>query len=181
MLELLTNPYLICLNALITGLFTKIADVGVDDGVRQSTTKNLLYGFLWGFFASLVVLGSSLIAAFYFGILLSWVVRYKLDYYSHGIGGALVLFSILLVNPTQQLELIIMLVTFALFTFFGVLSREYKLKNRLGVFHTYNLYSFLFLAALAILYPQVWIVFFASLTNVIGYHFVRFTVKKQQA
>jgi len=126
-----------------------------------------------------VVIGSPLVGAFYFAILLSWIIRYKLDYYNHGIGGALILLTLFFVQPQGHLVMLILFPTLILFTLFGLLSREYGLKKSLSLFHKYNIYSFMYLAALAYFYPEVWLVFFASLTNVIGYHGVRYVFKEK--
>lgn len=173
MFEFLANPLVILFNAFAAGIFTKLADASVDNNLKVKEINKVLFGILWGAFASLAVFGSALVAAFYFGILLSWIVRYKLDYYNHGIGGAMVLFSIYLVHPTGFLHYVIMGGTFLLFTTFGLLSRELKLKKKLGWFHEYSVYSFIFLAGLTVYYPQVLLVFFALLTNAVGYHGVK--------
>lgn len=171
MIELLYHPLIVCLFAFLTGIFTKLADVGVDHGVPMSKFYKVLYGILWGVCGSLVVLGNTYVAAFYFGILLSWIVRYKLDYYNHGIGGAMILFAIVLILPITALHLWIIIGTFVLFTLFGILSREYSFK--LGWFQEYNVYSFIYLGIISVVYPVIWIVVAASLANVIGYHGVK--------
>lgn len=170
-MNFLAIPIVIILNAFLTGLFTKLADIANDDGLKVSKKLNILFGLIWGIFGSLVVLGSPLVAAFYLGILFSWIHRYKLDNYSHGIGGSIILATIFYIHPTSKLQIIIAAVTFVLFTLFGLLSR-YKFLNK-NVFVEYNVYSFVFLAAMAIIYPQVWLVVAASLANVIGYHLVK--------
>tara|TARA_B100000315_G_C14444309_1_gene526102 strand:+ start:264 stop:797 length:534 start_codon:yes stop_codon:yes gene_type:complete len=176
---ILDIPLIILLNAFITGVLTKAADLFVEHGYKSSNTIRILLGIGWGFFGSLVVIGSPLVGSFYFAILLSWIVRYKLDYYNHGIGGALILITIFFVQPTGMLVNLILFPTLILFTFFGILSREYKLKNKLSWFHKYNIYSFIYIGILAYIYPEVWIVFFASFTNVLGYHGVRYFFKEK--
>jgi hypothetical protein len=179
MIEILSIPAIILLNAFITGVFTKAADLFLEHGYKSSTQTKILLGISWGFFGSLVVIGSPLMAAFYFAILLSWIIRYKLDYYNHGIGGALILITIFFVRPSGMLVNLIFFPTLFLFTLFGILSREYKLKKRLSWFHKYNIYSFIYLGSLAYIYPEVWLVFFASLTNVLGYHGIRYFFKEK--
>lgn len=170
-MKFLAIPIVVILNAFITGLFTKLADIANDDGFQVSKKLNILFGFIWGIFGSLVVLGSPLVAAFYLGILFSWIHRYKLDNYSHGIGGSIILATIYFTHPTSSLHIVITLGTFLLFTIFGLLSRH-KIWGK-NIFTEYNIYSFIFLAVLSFLYPNIWLVFFASLANVIGYHSVK--------
>lgn len=178
-MEILSISIIIYINAFLTGVFTKLADVANDDEFKISESLNILLGILWGVFGALVVLGNSDIAAFYFGILLSWIHRYKLDNYSHGIGGSIILAAIFYVHPVSQLQILITIVTFILFTLFGLLSRH-QILNR-SVITEYNLYSFAFLIVLSIFYSNVWIVVFASLANVVGYHGVkRWWVWRQQ-
>ncbi len=168
---MLSIPIIVCFNALITGVFTKLADIANDDGFGVSKKVNILLGVLWGVFGSLVVFGNSYVAAFYLGILLSWIFRHKLDNYAHGIGGALILVSIFFVHPTSFVQLLITGVTFVLFTVFGLLTRHKLLKK--NIFTDYNLYSFVFLCALSFFYGVVWIVFFSSIFNVVGYHIIK--------
>ncbi|MAH07249.1 hypothetical protein CMI38_03300 [Candidatus Pacearchaeota archaeon] len=172
-------PIVIIINAFITGVFTKAADLFVEHGYKSSTTVKILLGIAWGFFGSLVVIGSPLLGAFYFAILLSWIIRYKLDFYNHGIGGALILLTIFYVRPAGELVTLILVPTLILFTVFGVLSREHKMKKKLSWFHRYNIYSFIYLAILASFYSEVWIVFIASLANVFGYHGIRYFFKEK--
>lgn len=164
-------PLILILNAFLTGVFTKLADIANDDGLKVRKTLNILFGVLWGIFATLAVLGNSDIAAFYLGILLSWIHRYKLDNYSHGIGGTIVLAAIFFVHPATPLQILITIITFILFTTFGLLTRHKVLRK--NFFCDYNLYSFLFLVIMALFHPSVWIVVTASLANVIGYHGVK--------
>jgi len=177
---ILDLPFVILLNAFITGVLTKAADLFVEHGYKSSNLTKILLGIGWGFFGSLVVIGSPLVGAFYLAILLSWIIRYKLDYYNHGIGGALILITIFFVQPTGMLVYLILFPTLVLFTFFGILSREYKLKGKLSWFHKYNIYSFIYIGILAYIYSEVWIVFFASLTNVLGYHGIRYFFKEKR-
>ena len=177
----LSLPIVILFNAFMTGVFTKTADLFVEHGYKTSTQTKILLGIGWGFFGSLVVIGNPLIGAFYFAILLSWVIRYKLDYYNHGIGGALILITIFYVQPSGMLVNLILIPTLFLFTIFGILSREYKLKKKLSWFQKYNIYSFLYLGILAYIFSEVWIVFFASLANVFGYHGIRYYFKEKKS
>lgn len=177
---ILSLPAIIILNAFITGVITKAADLFLEHGYKTSTKIKILLGVGWGLFGSLVVLGSDLMAAFYFAILLSWIIRYKLDYYNHGIGGAMILITIFFVQPSGLLVNLILFPTLFFFTVFGLFSRECGLKGKLSWFHKYNIYSFLYLGILAYIYPQVWLVFFASLANVFGYHGIRHFFKEKK-
>lgn len=175
----LSIPIIVYINAFLTGVFTKLADIANDDEFKVSKSSNLFFGVLWGIFGSLVVLGNADVAAFYLGILLSWIHRYKLDNYSHGIGGTIILATIFFIHPVLKIQIIITLVTFILFTTFGLLTRHGILKKRFFV--NYNIYSFIFLIGISLIYSNIWIVVFASLANVIGYQGVKkWWIKKQQ-
>lgn len=177
-MNFLALPIIVILNAFLVGLFTKLGDIANDDGFKLSRSLNIFMGLLWGVFGSLVVLGNGYVAAFYLGILLSWIHRYKLDNYSHGIGGSIILATIFYVHPANNLQIVITVVTLFLFTLFGLLSRH-RIFGK-NIFSDYNLYSFIFLAILAFYYPNVWIVVLASLANVIGYHGVKQWWKRRQ-
>ncbi len=170
-MNFLILPIVVITNAFLTGLFTKLADVVNDDGLKVSPVINIFLGILWGIFGSLVVLGNPFVAAFYFGILLSWIHRYKLDNYSHGIGGSLILAAIFFVHPHNLVQIVIIIGTSLLFTIFGLLSRHGIWRHK--VFSDYNIYSFIFLIILAIYSSEVWIVVLASLANVVGYHLIK--------
>jgi hypothetical protein len=175
----LALPAIVLVNAFLTGLFTKVADIANDDGFKVGNALNILFGILWGIFGALVVLGNTDIAAFYFGILLSWIHRYKLDNYSHGIGGSIVLAAIFYVHPISPVQLLITVGSCALFTIFGLLSRHEVIRK--NSFMNYNGYSFLFLVAIACFHSNIWIVIAASLANVIGYHGVKRWWKKRMS
>ena len=177
---ILELPVVVIFNAFITGILTKAADLFLEHGYKSSNFIKILLGIGWGVFGSLVVIGNPLLAAFYFAILLSWIIRYKLDYYNHGIGGALILLAVFYVQPSGFLVNLILIPTLVLFTLFGVISREYKLKKNLSWFHGYNVYSFIYLGILTYFYSEVWIVFVASLANVLGYHGIRHIFKERK-
>lgn len=170
-MELITAslPYFIA--ALLLGVFTKIGDIAYDDGFKLSETSKILLGVAWGTLGGFIVIYNHDIAAFYLGILLSWIMRYKLDNYSHGIGAAIIIFMIVLAQPVSSLQIAVAITTFVLFTLFGLLSR-YKILQK-GFFIEYNIYSFIFLGVVAVMFPQIWIVVLASLGNVIGYHIIK--------
>lgn len=156
---------------LLLGVSTKLADISHDDGYRLPLIAKVGLGVLWGGLGAVVVLFNTDIAAFYFGILISWIVRFKLDNYSHGIGGALVLVAIYAVSPFTLVQVFISTLTFMLFTAFGLLTRHGRLKK--SAFTEYNIYSFIFLFLLTFWYPPAMLVFIASLSNVIGYHYIK--------
>lgn len=167
----LALPIVVIANAFLTGIFTKLADVANDDGLKISQGLNIFLGILWGIFGALVAIGNPDVAAFYLGILLSWIHRYKLDNYSHGIGGSIILAAIFYVHPVSTVQVLITIVTFALFTCFGLLTRHKIIRNTF--FTAYNIYSFIFLTCLSLVYPNIWIVVGASMANVLGYHLVK--------
>ena len=172
MLDFLSLTWVLILNALITGVFTKLADLAID-GKKRCFFKGAEYvfGLLWGIFAVLVVLGSGLIGAFYLGILLSWITRYKLDHYGHALAGSLILLAIYWTHPSDGIHYLIILGTFILFTFFGYMTRHNLMRN--NFFTKYNSYSFIFLGILTIFYNEVWIIIATSLANVLGYHGIK--------
>ena len=61
----------------------------------------------------------------------------------------------------------------------GFVRLEYEMKYTLSWFHKYNIYSFIYIGILAYIYSEVWIVFFASLANVLGYHGVRYFFREK--
>jgi len=170
--------WILILFAFLTGIFTKLADL-VIDGKRKIFFKGseYIFGVLWGGFAILVVLGNTLVAAFYLGILLSWIARYKLDHYVHTIAGTLLFFVVYWIHPSGELNYIIIFGTFILFTFFGYMTRHKLIKNTF--FTEYNVYSFIFLIILSFFYSGVLTVVLVSLANVLGYHGVKFWGKRR--
>ncbi|MDA3836042.1 MAG: hypothetical protein PF542_00305 [Nanoarchaeota archaeon] len=179
MIEFLSTPSILILFAFLTGIFTKLADLAID-GKKKHFFRGAeyIFGLLWGLFAVLVVLGNLLIAAFYLGILLSWIARYKLDHYGHTIAGTILFFAIYWVHPSETIHYIIIVGTFVLFTLFGYMARHKIIKNT--CFTKYNIHSFIFLGILTILYKETWIIIIASLANVLGYHAIKKWGKKRK-
>ena len=165
------TPLGICILALITGALTKMANIANDRTQRLPRRLNLLMAVMWGLFGSVVIIGNPDVAAFYFGMLLSWMIRYKLDTYVHGVGGTIILLAIFYVHPVTPVQLTITTSTFILFTFFGLLTRSKKAQKT--ILTNYNLYSCLLLAVLAVRYPEVWVVLFAIAGNMLGYQWVK--------
>ena len=179
MLDLLSATWSLILFAFLTGIFTKLADLAIDGKKKYFFNgAEYVFGILWGIFAVLVVFGNLFITAFYLGILLSWVTRYKLDHYGHTIAGVFLFFAIYWLHPSEKIHYVIIFGTFILFTLFGYLTRHKIIKNTF--FTEYNIYSFIFLGILAVFYSEILIVIFASLANVLGYHGVKKWAKRRE-
>lgn len=173
------NPItiLIFLSAFLIGIFAKLGDIAYDDDFKISTPKKILLGITWGVLGLFIVIHNQDMSAFYSGIILSWITRTKLDNYSHGIGASIILLGVFANLNFSNIQLVVLVATYLLFTGFGLLTR-YKviLKNW---FVDYNIYSFIFIGIISYYYHNFFIIFIASLCNVIGYHVIKVWWKRK--
>src|SRR3989338_1887819 len=88
----LSSPFALVLVAVLWGMTEKIADLLDEHGLKWFFGANILFGVLWGFFLSLLVISQNfVVASLAFARLLSYILRYRIDYLNHGIAAVTVL------------------------------------------------------------------------------------------
>lgn len=176
MIEVLFSPYLLLLNSLLFGFFTKYADLLDEHGLKLFPHADILFGILWGFFGILVILFNPLLASFYLAIILNWIVRGNIDYINHRIATVMILASVLFSKVIFDLDLVLFIVTFLLFTGIGLLIDHKKIRR--NFLTNNNLFIFIALGVMVYYRPIYWIVIVSYFLNSLAYQSVKSWGKK---
>ena len=168
MLELLSNTNILLLNSFIFGLFTKTADLLNEHGLKMFKGAKILYGILWGITGTFVIMGHPLLASFYLGILVNWIIKGNIDYFNHRLAAALIFTVVLYTNLSLVIDWILFGITILLFTVLGLILRKGWLKKTF--FTNNNLHVFAVLIIMSLISQEYWIVVFSYLLNSIAYH-----------
>lgn len=171
MIEILSNPIILLTSSFLFGISTKIADLQNEHGLKLFKGANILFGILWGFFASLIVIGNALVGTFYLAILLHWILRNKIDYLNHGIAAAMILITFVWLAPAYNLDWLFFIVIFVIYTFVGLLI-DYNAIQR-GWFTQLNVHGFLILIAFTFVNLSYWIVLASYALNTLGYEIAK--------
>jgi hypothetical protein len=115
------------------GFFVDFADLLDEHGLKWFRGSALVCGIIWGVLGSLLVLLNTDAAFFVSTLVLYWVLKQKLDFLNHAIGGSLVLLTSLLSLPNSGLVTVALCVGFfaqALQGFVGTaLKNKYHLEG----------------------------------------------------
>ncbi len=94
---------LIILAAFCFGFTLKVADLIVDDNLSLFPHASLIFGALWGIFASFIVFLDDNTAYVFSALILYWLIRDKLDHLNHRIGGGILILSLLVIDMSKSL------------------------------------------------------------------------------
>ncbi len=99
----------------------KLADLLDEHGLKLFPGAQMLFGILWGFFGSLLVLGPSDIANVTLAMVLAFIVRMRIDYRNHAIAAVMIVIAFVW---KAAFEPGLFAIFFIVFTVFGGL-RDY--------------------------------------------------------
>lgn len=94
--------------SLIFGVLTKLADLFNEHGLKEPFKGAAsLSGISWGVIGAYLISLNPAVCLFYTGLLLYWILRIKLDYKNHAIGGIIMLLaSFMFCSPCHVDDLI---------------------------------------------------------------------------
>ena len=93
-LLLINNPLMIILISVLWGVTEKIADLTDEHGLKLFKGANITFGVLWGFFLALLAINQNVVvSSLAIAMLMSYILRYRIDYLNHGIAAIIVLFA----------------------------------------------------------------------------------------
>lgn len=171
MIEYLSNIWFLLIASAAFGLFTKLADLCAEHNWKPFRNAGLLFGFLWGIFGALVVVGSPLLGSVYLAIVIHWIVRNKIDNINHGIAVAIILISFIAVSYNYQIDLLLFASVFLIFMIFGLLRD----KRIIGAswFTRFNIYAYLLLIVFTIVDKKYSIVLISYFLNTLFYQIAK--------
>ncbi len=124
---------MILIYSIFYGITMKIADLLNEHKLMLFEESQLVFGFLWGFFGSLIILtGGETVANIILAMNLAFIIRNRLDYPNHQVASSLVIISFLIAS---HFNIKIFVIFYAIFAIFGSL-KDYTgdiLKNNTGL------------------------------------------------
>ena len=171
MIEYLSSLPLLLINSALFGLFTKLADLTDEHGLKWFKGDALLFGILWGIFGALVVMGSPLLGAFYVAILLHWILRGKIDFLNHQIATIIILMAFIFSLQSYTINWYLFISIFIAYSLFGFM-RDYKIIKS-SWFTNWNIYSYITIGIFIFLDKISWLIFYSYILNTIFYQLAK--------
>lgn len=156
-----------------------MADLHHEHGLKTFNGAGLVFGVLWGLFLALLAVNpNAVVSGLALAMLLSYVLRYRIDCLNHGVAATLVFLAFLAYGPAIDWRAFLFF--FAVFSMGGFLHDSLRerprikrvLGRRLAAFFEYraHIYAFPFFYSLA---TGAWLVFFVASAHMLSYEFVR--------
>jgi len=163
----LSSVIILLINSALFGLFTKLADLTDEHKKKFFKGDSLLFGFLWGIFGSLVIIGNPLLGSFYLAILFHWILRGKIDYLNHRIALLIILITFIYKFNIAKFDWYLFTITFIIYTVIGLLNDNKLIKKTW--FTNLNIYSFIIIILFTLYNFKYVIVFYSYVLNSIFY------------
>ena len=158
MVDIFSLPFILTYAALL-GVCMKLADLFDEHSMHWFEGDALLFGFLWGFFGSLLVLSGNNVANVVLAMNLAYLIRMRLDYRNHAIAAVMIIITFLL---KSSFNIGLFSIFFTVFFIFGSL-RDYfgdKMKDDL-LFKMNELALYYFIPTFIYsLFTKDWMIFF---------------------
>lgn len=181
MLENLFSIPMILIYALLFGVTMKLADLLNEHGLKWFKGSAILFGFLWGLFGSLMILGNPILAIFLVALVIHWTLRYRLDYFNHGLAASMMLITFFYIFPSS-FNWEFFTITFLGFSIHGLINDAIDRGQFKGVTTKYfesNIHWIWIPLLLSLIDSKYWIVFFVSTIFIISYEFIKYFFKKK--
>lgn len=167
----------------LLAIFMKISYSISENGLKLFSGSGLLFGFLWGFAGSNLILYDNTLANVWMAVLVGWVLRSKMNHFQNALAGTMMLLTFFLHNNNFLFQK----ETFLTF-FYGVLliglPHEYlSKKNLLSKEKSEYFQIILFYTILPLGYSIMtknWLVFFSMFSFVLFYEFFRKILDKKK-
>jgi hypothetical protein len=161
------------------GITMKFADLLNEHGLNLFTFSNYIFGFLWGLFGALLILGDPNLANILLAMNIAFLIRLRIDFINHSIAVSLI-FITFLKSATFDFNLFI--IFYVIFLLFGGLKDivDDYFKNRKGFLFvlTESMLYYPIPTLIYALFTDNWIVFICFLMYTIAYNFTKFLGKK---
>ncbi len=110
------------------GFFVDFADLLDEHGLRWFSGSALLSGILWGIFGSLLIYLDASAALYVSTLVLYWVLKQKLDFLNHAVGGSLILLTSFVLLPQTEIATLALVVGFSVQAIQGFVGTAIKKK-----------------------------------------------------
>lgn len=169
---------LIIISSIFYGITMKIADLLDEHGLKWFKGSNIIFGFLWGIFGSILVYLNPVIGNILIAMNLAFLVRNRLDYLNHQIAASLIIITFLL---TTKLNLELFLIFYIIFLIFGsikdFIGDKTKKKGIILILTESALYYPISTLIYSIIYNN-WIIFISLTLFTTSYNITTIVAKK---
>jgi len=111
------------------GATMKIADLLNEHDYKWFKYSDLLFGLLWGISGAYLITINQILATIWIAVLFCFIVRYRLDYFNHGIAAGIWFITMLYINYNLRDNLIPFIYFASLFTITGLIHDYFQYKN----------------------------------------------------
>jgi len=163
------------------GISMKVADMLNEHNLKWFKFSDILFGVLWGVFASILILTNNEMANLYIAILLAFILKSKIDRINHGIGAAIMLLAFIFTLTNFTLILPLFLTVFISYTILGLIhddSHKSKSKNIINKLFDLRFYFILVPLILAVVVKNYWFSFYSSSLFIIAYDLTKYYLSK---
>ncbi len=177
-------PNIILMILVFSALYSvsmKIADMLNEHGLKWFKFSDILFGVLWGVFASLLILTNNEMANLHIAILLAFILKSKIDKINHGFGAAIILLTFIFTLTDFTLILPLFLTIFLSYTILGLIHDnlyESKSKNIISNLFDLRFYFILVPLILSAITKNYWLSFFSSSLFIIAYDLTKYYLSK---
>jgi len=112
------------------GATMKIADLLDEHNFKWFKSSGLLFGLLWGISGAYLITINQILATIWISVLFCFIVRYRLDYFNHGIAAGIWFITMLYTNYSLWNNLIPLIYFASLFTITGLTHDYFQYKNQ---------------------------------------------------
>ncbi|PIN76224.1 hypothetical protein COV18_00290 [Candidatus Woesearchaeota archaeon CG10_big_fil_rev_8_21_14_0_10_37_12] len=182
MIEYFTSFPAILLYSILFGVTMKLADCFNEHGFKWFKGDAILFGVLFGLFGGLLIYSNQFLTNLYLALLLVNVLRFRIDYFNHGIAGTIMFLSFLLVmNNFVWTHFLYFFLTFAIFgLMLNVILPKIKSEGFIKKIFELRFFYFLFTLLFSI-YTQEWLVFISMTLFQTSYDLTVYFSKKSKA
>lgn len=127
----LFSTYLIVIYSVFFGITMKYADLLDEHGLKLFKGSKILFGILWGFFGSLLIISNPIIANVLLAMVLVYLVRMRIDYVNHCIAAVMMILSFILFQELLAFEFIFFALFFLVFGSMKDYFQDKKIKKNI--------------------------------------------------
>jgi predicted CDP-diglyceride synthetase/phosphatidate cytidylyltransferase len=161
----------------------KVADLFNEHGLKWFKGSNILFGFLWGIFGSLLILGDNIVANIILAMNIAFIIRNRLDYLNHQLATSIIIISFLF---TAEFNPIIFSIFFSIFLIFGALKDHFddtltnkRHRKRDTLYYIIELMPYYTIPTFIYsLIANNWIVFYVFLLYTVAYNLTKYFAHK---
>lgn len=167
--------------SLIFGISQKLADAVNEHGTVLFKGANVIFGLIFGFTGSILILIDNNFAEFYLGLVIYWLIAGKLDYFNHQLTASIMLIVSLYYFNSRNFNINIHNIIFVilLFVFFKIF-KKYLLAYNLKINYHIDQKIHHFLIAMIIGYWfSNWFITISIVFTIIGIMFTILFLKHQ--